>query len=133
MKRLALSITMFLLLVGFALTVVASDNVIKVGKKGDIQISQDTKIGDVTLKPGHYQIQHRVSGSDHFVQFTAFKGHDSVRSWGPASPQDAGQIKCQIEPLANKARTTEVLTLDDAGTRRITRVVIQGENVAHVF
>ena len=133
MKRLALSITMFLLLVGFALTVVASDNVIKVGKKGDIQISQDTKIGDVTLKPGHYQIQHRVSGSDHFVQFTAFKGHDSVRSWGPASPQDAGQIKCQIEPLASKAKTTEVLTVDDAGTRRITRVVIQGENVAHVF
>ena len=133
MKRVVLFTTMFLLLIGSALTVVAADTVIKVGKKGDIQISQDTKIGDVTLKPGHYQIQHRVSGSDHFVQFTAFKGHDSVRSWGPASPQNAGEIKCQIEPLVSKAKTTEVLTTKEAGVPRITRVVIQGENVAHVF
>lgn len=133
MKTLTLSITTFLLLLGFTLTAVASDNIIKAGKKGDIELSQDTKIGDVTLKPGHYQIQHRVSGSDHFVHFTAYKGHRSISSWGPATVVDAGEIKCQVEPLAKKADVTEVHTVEEAGVRRITKVVIRGENVAHIF
>ena len=111
----------------------AQEQVMKAGKKGDFVLSQETKVGDVILKPGHYQIQHRVSGSDHFVRFVAFKGHTTMMSPNPATPTDVGEIKCSVEPLAKKAAHTAVHVTDEGGVRRITRVEVGGENVAHVF
>ena len=111
----------------------AQDQVIKAGKKADIQLSQETKVGDVILKPGHYQIQHRVSGSDHFVQFVQYKGHKTINASGPADIVDAGEIKCSVEPLGKKANETAVTVNTAGGERRITRVEIRGDNVAHVF
>jgi hypothetical protein len=66
---------------------------------------QETKIGDLTLKPGHYQIQHRVEGSDHIVHFTEFKGmHHQFQSWsGPSGLARPGEVKCSLEPLQAKA------------------------------
>lgn len=122
-----------LLLVNVA--VAANPQVIKVGKKGDIMFDQETKIGDLTLKPGHYQIQHRVDGSDHVVHFTEFKGmHNGFQNWsGPSGLAHPGEVKCNLETLQAKASQTRV-TLDTAnGERRITRIEIVGENVAHVF
>lgn len=120
-------------LVAVATLAVAQDQVMKAGKKGDIVLSQETKVGDVVLKPGHYQIQHRVSGSDHFVRFIAFKGHTTMMSPNPATPTDVGEIKCSVEPLAKKAAYTAVHVTDEGGAKKITRVEVRGENVAHVF
>lgn len=111
----------------------AQNHVIKAGKKGDIIISEETKVGDTMLKPGHYEIQHRDSGSDHFVRFVAFRGHSTITSSNPATPVDAGDIKCSIEALPKKSDQTEVHTTTDGGMPKITRVIIRGETVAHVF
>jgi hypothetical protein len=132
MKKIRL-LFVFLTLLAAISSAVAQNQIIKAGKKGQIVLSEETKVADVTLKPGHYQIQHRDSGSDHFVQFIAFKGHTTMMSSNPATPSEAGEIKCSVEPLAKKAKQTAVYTTNNAGERRITRVEIAGESVAHVF
>lgn len=113
----------------------ADQQVIKVGKKGEIMFDQETKVGDVTLKPGHYQLQHRVEGSDHLVHFTEFKGmHGGYpKGTGPTGIAHPGEVKCKLEPLQAKASQTRVTLNTANGERRITRIEIAGENVAHVF
>jgi hypothetical protein len=112
----------------------ADQQVIKVGKKGEIMFDQETKVGDVTLKPGHYQLQHRVEGSDHLVHFTEFKGMHGYTKWsGPSGIAHPGEVKCRLEPLPAKASQTQVTLNTANGERRITRIEIAGENVVHVF
>lgn len=97
---------------------------LKVGNKGEVSFSQPTKVGDLLFPPGSYRFVHRVSGEDHFVQFTQTS----------RARREFGEIKCQVEPLSRKVSQTAITTLaDDGGTRRVTRIEVAGENVAHVF
>jgi len=104
---------------------------LKVGKKGEMTFSAETQVGDMTLRPGRYTFQHRVDGSEHFVHFTQV---GKVRG-GREIPATAhpGEIKCRLEPLASKADSTEVYTVKEEGAARITKIIVRGENVAHVF
>ena len=105
---------------------------LKVGKTGDVNFSAETKVGDITLKPGRYKLQHRVEGDDHFVHFTEWTKNSSPPT--PGVPKaHPGEVKCKLEPLPNRvSRTTVYYTAED-GALRVTRIKIRGENVAHVF
>ena len=110
----------------------ADQQIMKVGRKGEIMLDQVTKIGDITLKPGEYQVQHRVDGQDHFIQFVAFKSAHHLHTAWSGTP-GIGGVKCSLETLPAKASDTRV-TIDTAGgERRVIRIQIAGENVAHVF
>jgi hypothetical protein len=113
----------------------ADQKVIKVGKKGEVMLSQETQVGDLTLKPGHYQMQHRVDGEDHMIHFTELKGIHRNPSYesAPTGTVHPGEVKCRLEPMNAKASQTAVTMSTEGGTRRITRIEIAGENVAHVF
>lgn len=105
-----------------------------IGKKGEIMFTTDTKIGDSTLKAGHYRLQHNSQGSDHFVQFTLMKGmHRPDHPKTATGFAEAGRIKCRVEKLDEKVRRTTVYTQQKDGERRITRILVNGENVAHLF
>jgi hypothetical protein len=95
---------------------------IKVGKTGEMSFAQETKIGDLLLPAGEYRFVHRVQGEDHFVHFTQVKNN-----------RDFGEVKCQLEPLVQKADHTAVYVNTEGGARRIMRIEVAGENVAHVF
>jgi hypothetical protein len=99
---------------------------LRVGKKGDVRFDTETLVGDLRLKPGSYQLQHRVDGSDHFVFFTEVTKAGSTVA-------HAGEVKCRLEGLDHKASTTSVYTREEGTSRRVTKVLIGGENVAHVF
>ncbi len=110
------------------------EKTLKVGKKDDVEFHVETIVGDLKLKPGRYQIQHRVEGSDHFVHFTELtKGNPYWRSGGGAPKAHPGEIKCRLEPLEKKVSATAVVTVREGEAARVTRVLIGGENVAHVF
>ena len=110
------------------------EQVIKVGKKGDILFSDTTQIGDVTLKPGHYLFQHRVAGDEHFVKFTELlMSQDRHTGGATTGAKDVGEIKCNVEPLKGKVNQTAVYSETVGGVKRITRITVAGENVAHVF
>lgn len=95
---------------------------LKIGKGVEFDFSQPHKIGDVLLPKGSYRLVHRPTGPEHFIEF---KQLDSGRVFA--------RINCRIEPLAAKVSDTGIFVNDDAGTPRIVRIEIAGENVAHVI
>ena len=112
---------------------------LKTGKKGEITLKQPTKVGDITLQPGTYVVQHRVSGNDHFVRFMELKkltelnvAPESAGWYTYTAENNVGEIKCRVEPAGAKADVTTV-TVTENGGLRISKVAINGEDVVHVF
>lgn len=109
----------------------------KVGKRDDITLTSVTKVGSLTLQPGHYIIQHRVSHGEHamhFVNFIPYMGRrGAYYPTGPIGTSDAGEQMCKLEPLTASAKHTRVFFADENGGKRITKIEIKGENVAHIF
>lgn len=126
------------LVLGTTVAAAADQQVIKVGKKGEVTFDQPTQVGDVTLPAGHYIFQHRVSGEDHFIKFAGAKEmqHSNVTAGMP--PMQMGrttnnEIKCSVEPLNQKVTEQRITISTEGGVRRVTRIEVAGENVAHVF
>lgn len=134
---LALAVMTAVLLLNITIAFAANEQVVKVGKKGEVVFDQPTQAGDVTLPAGHYVFQHRVSGDDHFVKFVGAKemhhAGSSMTTTMQMGPTTSKEIKCSIEPLNQKVRQTAVTINTEGGVRRVTRVEVAGETVAHVF
>lgn len=116
-------------------TLASGSDTIVAGKKGEIIFSEPHRFGETMLPAGHYRIQHRVSGNDHFIHFTELKmfrnehigrSVDNVKDTYP-------EVLCKTEPLGRKASQTAVHADDRDGVRQITRIEVRGENVAHIF
>lgn len=106
---------------------------LKVGKNGDVTFDTETLVGEMRLKPGQYYLQHRVEGSDHFVHFTEVSKPSRPGVGGVAVKAHPGDTKCRVEPLEKKTSSTAVYTKKEGETVRVQKVLIAGENVAHVF
>ncbi len=110
---------------------------LKVGKKDDVTFTREVRLGEITLQPGKYRIQHRVEGADHFVHFTSLltttpSAHKTASGVGiPAG--EAGEVKCRLEPLEKKARETTLQLQNEGDSQRVIKILIRGENVAHAF
>ena len=116
-----------------------------VGQKGDVTFTTETRIADITLKPGRYYIEHRVEGTlqprrvfGHYIHFTEVtpKEHErrqAVRDALEYTVAHPGEIECEVEALAKKASKTTVFTTTEDGIPRITRIEIAGEAMAHIF
>lgn len=112
---------------------------LKTGNKGEITLKQPTKVGDITLQPDTYVVQHRVSGNDHFVRFVELKqveahgGEAEITHYTYTEADKAGELNCRVEPAGKTFETTTVTVKTENGASRITQVGIKGENVLHVF
>jgi len=110
---------------------------LKVGRADDVAFDREIHVGEVTLQPGKYRLQHRVEGEEHFVRFEALTTTTPSAqklATGMAVPAaTAGEVKCRVEPLAAKAKDTTLHLLNEEAGQRLTKVLIRGENVAHVF
>ncbi len=110
------------------------EQVLKVGKTGEVKFTTETKVGNLTLKPGKYQSQHRVEGSDHFVHFTEVtKGVGYTATGGGVPKAHPGEVKCKVEPLNKKLTQTAIYSKQENGFRRVTRLEVRGENAAHLL
>ncbi len=131
---LSLFVTIFLMLLFTTTSALAAEKeqILKVGKKAEVIFRTETRVGELTLKPGSYMVQHRVEGSDHFVHFTErTKEYPYYRSGLPKA--HPGEVKCRLEPLKAKASQTTVHLMKEDGVMRVTKIIIRGENVAHLF
>jgi hypothetical protein len=112
------------------------EHAVTVGKKGEITLTQPTKVGDTVLQPDTYVVQHRVSDGHHFVRFVELKQFEAQTNEGNYTYTDeekAGEIKCRVEPATAAIKETTVYTVIDNGVPRITKVDIKGEDVVHVL
>lgn len=113
---------------------------LKSGKEGEITLNQPTKVGDVTLPPDTYVVQHRISGDQHFVRFMQIKklhelnmNPESAGWYTYTEQNNAGEIKCRVEPTGRMFQETMADIATENGTPRITRVAIKGEDDWHIF
>ena len=110
------------------------DHEMKVGKTGEVTFDKETKVGDLTLKPGRYKFQHRIAGTDHVVHFTEWTkpnpGPILLRTTEKAYP---GEVQCKTEALNKKVVATTLYMTTEGNVQRITKVEVEGENVAHLL
>lgn len=104
------------------------EQALKVGKRGEMILDTETRVGDMTLQPGRYTFQHRVEGEDHFVRFLR------VSKPGGGVPQNSPEeIRCRLEPMDAKAQGTKIYKMTEDGVVRVSKIIVGGENVAHLF
>ena len=132
---IALAASTLLFSAASALAVGHDHMMMKIGKKGETTFSQETIVGNITLKPGNYIFQHKVVGTNHFMSFQRVSEGDPFDGFGGGVREGHPiMIKCRIEPLNKKVSETSVdLTDTSGGIRRIISVEVAGENVAHLF
>jgi len=130
---LALLVAIATLLFNWGTAIAAQhEHALKVGKTGEVTFDKETRVGDLAFKPGRYKFQHRVEGSEHFVYFVEWTKSHPSGSLGTPTPHP-GEVKCRIEPLSRKVLQTKVYTVDEGTAKRLTKVEVRGENVAHLF
>ncbi len=107
---------------------------LKVGNKGEVFFQTEIKVGNLILKPGRYQFQHRSEGSEHFVHFTPLgKAIANQEVSGGASVPHSGDVKCSLVPLNRKVSRTTIHMEKDGDLFRLTRIEVLGENVSHLL
>lgn len=109
------------------------EHALKVGKKGEVTFDHPTKVGDLTLPAGQYQLQHRVEGQDHLIHFVALGKTNPYYPTTPGVTGHPGEVKCRLEPLGKKAQSTTIWVNQEDDTYRLVKVEVGGENVAHLL
>ena len=85
----------------------------------EISISQPVMIGGQILQPGRYE----VSCDTNEVTFTRISDNEKVLS-----------LPCRGKDLGKRSESTEVHTdLNAQGVRVVSKLLIRGSNVEHVF
>lgn len=134
LRKVATVFAALTLLIGVSLVAAAEDKPMIVGKTGDIVFTSETQVGDVTLKPGHYRFQHRTDGGEHYVKFTELMMSQNNHAAGSLMDiKEAGVISCKVESMPAKAKRTAIYSDTSSGVKRVTRIEVEGEKVAHVF
>lgn len=103
------------------------DRTFNIGKKGDVKIGEDVKIGDVLVRKGKYLISHRVEGDHHIVVLT---GVDKT----PSSESSIHEIRMRFFPSRDRVKKSALF----AEPRRdrsyeVTVIQIAGEDGDHAI
>jgi hypothetical protein len=103
-------------------------NVLELGKKGIVTFRTQSKVGDLTLLPGRYLVQHHTDGPEHFLRFRLLNPvrHDPFSERG-------GKVRCSLEYLKGKVSQTGAVLSEEDDVYRVIKLRVKGEYVAHVF
>jgi len=102
----------------------ASQNQFGVADSHNINFVTPTRVGDVLLPAGDYQVVHTMEGQDHVMVFKQL--HRS-------KPAQA-RVKCQLVSLPEKARRTEQTYELNAANQHVLHVLVfRGDSAQHVF
>jgi hypothetical protein len=109
-------------------------------ENGEIKLTQPTKVGDLTLQPATYVLEHHVTRRQDFIRFMQVKRERKLmvtRAYtGWYTDRElikAGEAKCRMEPLGAKAQASTVNIANEDGTLRITQATVKGKAAVYVF
>jgi hypothetical protein len=109
---------------GLSLFAVAKQNKFGVADTYKIAFTAPTRVGDVLLPQGNYQVLHTMEGPDHVMVFK------QLNSKKPAE----ARVKCQLVPLPKKAARDEQAFVINAANERVLRTLIfKGDSAQHLF
>jgi hypothetical protein len=105
-----------------------------IGKKGEVHFTTQVKAGDTVLKPGMYQVQHVVEGSEHVIIFKEMGMPAGYKMGNTPAGKEVARIKCKIEPVTKKVNNTKItVRTNAAGEKEIAEVQVAGEAFKHLL
>lgn len=111
----------------------AKDEVI-IGKKGEVHFTTQVKAGDAVLKPGMYQVQHVMEGSEHVIVFKEVGMQAGYKMGNTPVGKEVARIKCKVEPVTKAVNNTKItLRTNAAGEKQIAEVQVAGEKFKHLI
>jgi hypothetical protein len=106
----------------------------------EITLTQPTEVGNLTLQPDTYVVQHHTSHRKDFVRFMQVKTSQKLRltraytGWYTDTELiKAGETECRIQPLSTKAQATTATVETAGGKSRIIKIMIKGKAVLYAF
>ena len=104
--------------------VAAQQNKLGVADKYQVAFLNPTRVGNVLLPKGDYQIVHTMEGDTHIMVFT---------QEGVKNPIET-RAKCSLVPLQERATQTQTVYAVNANNEHVLlELVFKGEAAKHVF
>ena len=121
LKMTALFMGVALILTGL---LAAKPNKYGVSDVRRLTLTAPTRVGDVLLPQGRYEVRHVMEAENHIMVF---------KQLGTGKPAEA-RTKCNLVPLKEKADRDELsYGLNPAGERVLQRLQFKGDSAEHVF
>ena len=120
-KTTALCMMFVLTLAGL---VAAKANKYGVADLRKVTFSAPTRVGDVLLPKGEYEVRHVMEADNHIMVFKQLNTNKTVEA----------RTKCNLVPLKEKAGRDELAYgVNAAGERVLQRLQFKGDSAEHVF
>ena len=126
-------ITLATALIVASALVLAQSQSIRIGKKGEIELTQLTRFGTALLQAGHYEVQHAVADGQHYVvvrqQMRLSRRHTAL-----APGAEVARVPCRVVTLDKPARFSFAYWTTGAdGKATITEIRVAEEPAGHII
>ena len=105
-----------------------------IGKKGAVHFTAQVKAGDAVLKPGMYEVQHVMEGSDHVIVFKEVGMQAGYKMGNTPVGKEVARLKCNVEPVTKAVSNTKItLRTNAVGEKEVAEVQVAGEKFKHLL
>jgi hypothetical protein len=73
-----------------------------------VHFTTQVKAGNAVLKPGMYQVQHVVEGSDHVIIFKEMELPAGYKMGNTPVGKEVSRITCKVEPVSKAVNNTKI-------------------------
>ena len=115
-----------------------AQDTLAVGKKGEVELRAETRVGTTVLKPGHYQFQHHSIDGQHYVVVRAqstVRGARPTDHFGGAVGSEVARVPCRLvaAPAHPRIDSHVYYKREADGSQRLTQIHIRGEKEGHLL
>ena len=116
-----------------------AQSTVSVGKKGDVELLAQTRVGSTVLKPGHYRFQHESVDGQHYLVVRAQSSAQlrGGQHYAGATKDEVARVPCRMvaaRPDGREISETALHTMkDEDGIARVTQINIGGETEGHII
>jgi len=122
MKTLKTTLLCAIVLLTFASLLSAGTNKYGVSDVRKLTLTAPTRVGDVLLPQGEYEVRHLMEADNHVMVFKQLSGKAEAR------------VKCNLVPLEKKAERNQVTYVVNAAKERVLQTLtFSGDKAEHVF
>jgi hypothetical protein len=113
------------------------EDMVHVGKKGEVEFQTPMRVGQTLLPAGHYQFQHEMTAEGHHVlvvRAQAMVPSSGGHYGGKTAKEPVARIPCDVAPLDRKSSSTGIVYKTGSdGVRELTQIRIAGEKSGHIL
>src|ERR1700757_445715 len=124
MRNLKITALFFALILCLSSMLQAATNKYGVADVRKITLTAPTRVGDVLLPQGDYEVRHMMEAENHIMVF---------QQLGASKPAQA-RVKCNLVALKEKADQTQMIYESNGANERVLRTLrFRGDLAEHVF